>query len=217
MLAVIIFVKYISIYKLKNPTELLNDFWCLYLNILFIFLAVVSQTAVSVLPGINAIYFHICTGTNPIKLKTGPGKANLPLQGIVVLVFISFICLFLRIKVFSKHSSIEPLVKQKVGWTLPPMKEILEKNSMSSLATISFMILSLLPSWSLRLAIHILGAEALSIDPYQIIIHFQNHGHKFIFNLLVVLLFMSRSAIRRAVVREMLDQKSKLMEMIGLN
>ena len=92
MLAVIIFVKYISIYKLKNPTELLNDFWCFYLNILFIFLAVVFQTAVTVLPGVNPIYFHICTGKNPMKLKTGQGKINLPLLGIVVFGFVSFIC-----------------------------------------------------------------------------------------------------------------------------
>ena len=217
ILAAIIFVKYISIYKLKNPTELLNDFWCFYLNILFIFLAVVSQTAFIVQPGINSIYFHICTGTDPIILKTHKSKVNIPLQGEVVLVFVSFICLFFRVKILSEHSSVKPLVKQKVGFVLPTMKDILEKNSMSSLATISFMIFSLLPSWSLRLAIHILGVDALSTDPYQIIIHFQTHGQKFVFNLLIVLLFLSRSTIRRAVVREMLDQKSMLMEKLGLH
>ena len=91
------------------------------------------------------------------------------------------------------------------------------KNSMSSLATISFMLLSLLPSWSMHLAIYMLSVEVLSTDPYQIIIHFHHHGHKFVFNLLIVMLFLSRSAIRRAVIREMLDQKSMLMEMMGLN
>ena len=108
-------------------------------------------------------------------------------------------------------------MKEKVGWMLPPFKDILEKNSMSSLATISFIILSLLPSWSMHFAIHILSVEALSTDPYQIIIHFHHHGHKFVFNLLIVLLFLSRSAIRRAVIREMFDQKSMLMEIVDLN
>ena len=73
---------------------------------------------------------------------------------------------------------------------------------MSSLVALSFMIFSLLQPWSLRLAIHSLSVEVVSTDPCQIVIHFQNHGHKFIFNLLVVMLFLSRSAIRRAVVRE---------------
>ena len=217
MLTIVIFAKYISIYMLKNPTEVLNDFWCFYLNILCVFLAVVSQTAFTVLPGKNPVYFYICTGTNPLKFKTDQSKVNFPLQGTVVLVFVSFICLFLRVKVFSKHSSAGPLVKQNVGWMLPPVKDILEKNSMSSLATISFMLLSLLPSWSMHLTIYILSVDELSTDPYQIIIHFHHHGHKFVFNLLIIMLFLSRPAIRRAVIREMLDRKSMLMEMVGLN
>ena len=217
MLAIIIFVKYISIYVLKNPTELLNDFWCFYLNILCTFLALVSQIAFTVLPGKNPIFFHMCAGTNPIALKSDQSKINLPLKVTGIWVFASFICLFLKIKIFSKHSSVGPLVKQKDGWMLPPLKDILEKNSMSSLATISFMLLSLLPSWSMHLAIYILSVDVLSTDPYQIIIHFHHHGHKFVFNLLIVLLFLSRSAIRRAVIREMLDCKSMLMEMVGLN
>ena len=69
----------------------------------------------------------------------------------------------------------------------------------------------------MHFAIYILSVEVLSTDPYQIIIHFHHHGYKFVFNLLIVMLFLSRSAIRRAVVREMLDQKSKLMEMVGQN
>ena len=217
MLTIIIFVKYISIYVLKNPTELLNDFWCFYLNIICVFLAVVSQIAFTILPGKNPIFFHMCTGTNPVALKTDQSKTNLPLQVTGICVFTSFICLFLRMKIFSKRSSVGPLVKQKVGWMLPSVKDILEKNSMSSLATISFMLLSLLPSWSMHFAIYIISVDVLSTDPYQIIIHFHHHGHKFVFNLLIVLLFLSRSAIRRAVIREMLDCKSMLMEMVGLN
>ena len=159
----------------------------------------------------------MCTGTNPTVLNTDQSKINLPLQVTGSLVFVSFICLFLRIKIFSKHSMVGPLVKQKDGWMLPPLKDILEKNSMSSLATISLMLLSIFPSGSMHFAIFILSAEVLSTDPYQIIIHFHHHGHKFVFNLLIVLLFLSRSAIRRAVIREMLDCKSMLMEMVGLN
>ena len=175
MLTIIIFVKYISIYVLKNPTEVLSDFWCFYSNILCTFLAVVSQIAFTVLPGKNPIFFHMCTGTNPTVLNTDQSKINLPFQVTGSLVFVSFICLFLRIKIVSKHSMAGPLVKQKDGWMLPPLKDILEKNSMSSLATISLMLLSIFPSGSMHFAIFILSAEVLSTDPYQIIIHFHHH------------------------------------------
>ena len=133
-----------------------------------------------------------------------------------VFVFVSFICLWVRVKIFSKISSVKPLLKPKGGLTLPPIKDILENNSMSSKGTISLMALSILPSWSMHFVMNILTAEVLSDDPYQIIIHFHHHGHKLVFNLLTVLLFLSRSAIRRAVLRELYDKSQQLVDFIGL-
>ena len=161
--------------------------------------------------------FFLCIGTNPSKVTTHQRKVNFHIQGTAMFGIVSFICLWVRVKIFSKISSVKPLLKPKGGLTLPPIKDILENNTMSSMGTISLMALSILPSWSMHFVMNILTAEVLSDDPYQIIIHFHHHGHKWVvFNLLTVLLFLSRSAIRRAVLRELYDKSQQLVDFIGL-
>ena len=219
MILFIIFAKYLSIFVLKNPTEVCSDFWCFYLNILSLVLSLVSQTVFIVFPGKNPIDFNICTGTNPMKFNTAGKKFNFfhhVSAGVCITLFI-IVCL--RVKIFARNS-VNPFGKPTAeqGWNLPPITEFLEKNSMASFGTIGMMILSLLPYWFINLAtLAIIPPEVLSSHPYQIIIHFHHHGLRFVCNLLLLLAFFSRSSTRRSVFREIMELKSGFQEMIGLN
>ena len=93
---------------------------------------------------------------------------------------------------------------------------MLKQNSTASLGTIGFFILVLFPEWLGHLAMLKLSPEKLSSHPYQILYFFHELGHRFIFNFLVILLFLSRSHIRRAVLRELFDQFYRLIELINL-
>ena len=104
MVQFIILAKYFSIFVLKNPTELYNEFWCFYLNILCLVLALVFQTAFIVLPGKNPLDFSICTGTNPAEFNTNYQKVNFSLQIIAVLCVALYIMVCLRVKMFSQKS-----------------------------------------------------------------------------------------------------------------
>ena len=104
MVQFIILAKYFSIFVLKNPTELYNEFWCFYLNILCLVLALVFQTAFIVLPGKNPLDFSICTGKKPSELNTNYQKVNFSLQIIAVLCVALYIMVCLRVKMFSQKS-----------------------------------------------------------------------------------------------------------------
>ena len=218
MIIFIIFAKYLSIFVLKNPTEICSDFWCFYLNILSLVLALVSQTAFILFPGKNPMDFNICTGTNPITFNRNKRKFNFLQHATAGVCIALFIMVCLRVKIFARNS-VNVLGKPKAehGWKLPPVAECLEKNSMASLGTIGIMILSLLPTWFMHLVMLAIPPGVLSSHPYQILIHFHHHGYRFVCNLLLLLAFFSRSAIRRSVFREIIEQKSRLQEMIGLN
>ena len=128
MVMFIIFAKYLSIFVLKNPTEVCSDFWCFYLNILSLVLALVSQTAFILFPGNNPMDFNICTGTNPIKFNKDRRKFNFLLHVAAGVCIALFIMVCLRVKIFTRNS-VNLLGKPNAehGWKLPPITEFLEK------------------------------------------------------------------------------------------
>ena len=188
MVIFIIFAKYLSIFVLKNPTEVCSDFWCFYLNILSLVLALVSQTAFILFPGNNPMDFNICTGTNPIKFNKDRRKFNFLLHVAAGVCIALFIMVCLKVKIFTRNS-VNLLGKPNAehGWKLPPITEFLEKKSMANLGTIGMMILSLLPIWLVNLAMLSIPPGVLSSHPYHILIHLHHHGLRFVSNLVLLL------------------------------
>ena len=211
MITFIIFAKYMSMFVLRNPTEIICDFWCVFLNLFALLLAILSQISLAMLPGKRAHNMHMCMGTDPRIDEKFPAKIGVVLPLIGLLCIVSYVLLCLKVKLYvSQTPSRKP---PKTAWQLPPIKDMLEKNSMASLGTIGFFILILLPTWFIHFAMLKMTPEKLSSDPYQIIAHFHQLGHRFFFNLLIILLFLSRSHIRRAVLRELCDQLLRLFDM----
>ena len=208
--------KYMSIFVLKNPTEIISEFWCLFLNLFSLLLAMFSQITLALLPGKRPIYMHICMGTDPRIDDKYPAKIGIVLPLIGVFVILSYILLCLKVKLMSYYTPHTTLKTPKqTGWQLPTLKDVLENNSMASLGTIGFFILILLPTWLIHFVMLKLSPEKLATHPYQIITHFHQHGHRFVFNLLTALWFLSRSHIRRSVLRELSEIFSRLIEIFG--
>ena len=215
MINFIILVKYISIFMLNNPTEILSDLWCFYLNILSFVFSIVSQIVFILLPGINPIGIYICNGLNPREVKPNIIKTNVILQILPIFCFFTYIWLCIKVKILSKKSPVNPFIDpSQNGWKLPSIKDILEKNSLASLGTIGLYILSISPIWIIHHVLRLYTPEVLSFHPFQLIVHFHYHGYRFLCNLLLIILCLSRSAIRRAVIRKITEKKSEVINVV---
>ena len=217
LLIFIIVVKYLSIYVLKNPTEIMNNFWNFFINIASLSFSFCSQIVFVLLPGRNPINYFICIGTYPRKFEKTPQKIHFVAQSLAPLCMTLYIALFIKVKIISKPNSISPVNDMsKNAHKCPQFKDIPESNTLASLGSLWFSIFTILPIWFAQLLMISTSPEKLSMYPYQILIHLNLHGNRFIYNLWTVFLFMSKSNVRRSVVREMLEQLSRVKENLGI-
>ena len=216
LLIFIIIVKYLSIYVLKNPTEIMSYFWNFFLNMSSLGFSFCTQIVFVLLPGRNPINYFICIGTNPRYFEKIPKKIHFVMQSLAPVCITLYIALFIKVKIISKTNLISPLSntfgdnKSHNTWKLPPIKDILESNTLTSFSTLWFNIFTLVPIWFIHIIILFSSPEVLSMHPYQILIHFNLHGNRFVYNLWTIFIFLSKSNVRRSVLREMFEQLSRL-------
>jgi hypothetical protein len=216
LLIYIIVAKYLLIFVLKNPTELMSNFWNFFLNVLSLGLSFLSQIVYILLPGRMPIYFFICIGTNPREFENIPKKFNIVMQSAGLLCVALYTGLSIKLNISSKTKDVSPAINQRQkGWMLPPLQNISTKYLLST-GMVAFILLCILPLWLLHMIFLNSSAETLSLHPYQIIVHFNHHGNRFVCNLWTIFLLLSKPAIRRAILREIFDQFSKFKEMLGL-
>ena len=126
-------------------------------------------------------------------------------------------CLVYQVKLTFKTNLISPVENiSKNEWKLPPIKDILETNSLASLSTLWNTIFCLLLIWVIHFVVNFASPDILSIYPFQVLIHFNLHGNRFVYNLWAIFLFLSKSNIRRSVVRKMQEQLLRLKDILGL-
>jgi hypothetical protein len=92
----IIGVRYIFIFRVKNPTAVQNDFWRLFLNIWTIGFSVISQLLYIWLPGKNPVYYYVCMGDFPENMNSHFGKRNMAFTALVITSFLMFTVLRFR-------------------------------------------------------------------------------------------------------------------------
>jgi len=85
----IIIIRYIFVFKFKNPTAIQEDFWVLFLTIWSIGFAVICQTTVLIFPGKEPMMFYFCLGKMPKSLVNVKVKNN---TGFNVLVLLTLFC-----------------------------------------------------------------------------------------------------------------------------
>jgi hypothetical protein len=98
--------RYISIFWLKNPMALPNDFWCLFINSWVLGFSWITQFVIDVMLGNPSHHVHICMGTDPHMNTKGSTTTSLSLNNIVTVVtFGTFVAVYLRIQAFNLKSN----------------------------------------------------------------------------------------------------------------
>ena len=174
----------------------MSNFWNFFLNILSLGLSSLSQIIYELLPGRMPINFFICIGTDPKKFEDIPRKIKKFIQFIGAICIVLYIALRIKLKIFSKANAFSPVNTPKQnGWILPPMQDMVEQNALASLGSLGFTLLCILPLWLIHLLFLTSPPEKLTLHPYQILIHFNHHGNRFVCYLWTIFLFLSKTNI----------------------
>jgi hypothetical protein len=92
-------VRYLFIFRLKDPFNFQDDFWYLFVNLWVVSFSLATQFVYLYLPGCQPLNYSICTGQyNPPCLATIPVKPNYSALILQVFSLTSHIFISLKIK-----------------------------------------------------------------------------------------------------------------------
>jgi hypothetical protein len=103
---VIIAVRYIFIFHIKNPTAMQDDYWRIFLNIWTIGFSVISQFVFAWLPGKSPLHYFVCMGENLENVNNQLAKQNIPLSVLAVTSFGLFSILRFRTSLSKEKETI---------------------------------------------------------------------------------------------------------------
>ena len=96
----VIIIRYIFVFKSKNPTAIQDEFWLCFLSMWATGMSVLSQLTLLIFPGKEPMMFHLCIGNMSKSLINVPVKINIPLN---IFGLFTVIChTFIHVK-FLKH------------------------------------------------------------------------------------------------------------------
>jgi hypothetical protein len=105
----IVLVRYLFIFKLKNPAAFQDDFWHVYINLTVNLFSFLIQFVFSQLPGRNSLYFYLCSGKDPSADLDIPAKSGCHLQALTALTIIIHVVVFVKIYCYNKKISPVPV------------------------------------------------------------------------------------------------------------
>jgi hypothetical protein len=200
-------IKYLSIFVFKNPTEIHTEFWCFYINMLTVIASVITQAVYLIVPGKNPINYLICIGQDQSFFQHQQHKKNYPMIFVLLICSVWYLFVLTKIKL-SKKKILPQTVKvpktRTNNWTLPPIS--VEKNTLANIGTIALTFTTTIPvSIFYVLLNNVLSPKMLETYPYFMLLHFFHHGFGFVWNLFLLLIFLSKSSImRNAIHREII-------------
>ena len=106
-----------------------------------------------------------------------------------------------------------------LGWRLPQMHQVLDKNNLAGLATIAVSLGFYCPAFIVLIRINrIADPELLFTYPNYILVHFLHHGIVFIWNFYLLFNYFSNSKqLRSAILREIKDLISRILGCVKEN
>jgi hypothetical protein len=198
-------VKYLYIFVFKNPTGIHSQFWCFVINIITAIASVVTQIVYLIVPGKNPITFYICIGQVPGSVQDQPHKKNYPIILTLLFSIVWYLFVFTKIKIFKKKISPEIVQGQTNSWALPPASQSVEKSTLANIGTIALIFTTTIPVSIVYVILNnVLSPKMLDIYPYYMILHFFHQGFGFIFNFFLLFIFISKSFMRNAILREIM-------------
>ena len=97
---ILMIVRYIFTFILKNPAAVHHDFWKTFIFIFTFLSGIITQTTYSLFPGNNPSHFYICSGMIPINYNKSHNKVNYGIFGLMFFTICSHAVLGLRIKLY---------------------------------------------------------------------------------------------------------------------
>ena len=181
----ILIVRHICIFWARNPTALQDDFWQIYLNLVSLGYAFISQLVFTMLPGKNPMNFYLCTGEFPNQLLHEPFKQN---GSHVVSGIMSFLIYF-YVNFF------EITVKKK-------MKDVCVKNNQNlfSFTTYGISLILVIVFLYLPVKINTLPLKDLDSYPNYIFVYILHHYMPQIVPMFIIGTFFYKSVLLRKKV-----------------
>ena len=200
-------VRYLYIFEYKNPTGRYDEFWCIFVNIVILVIAFVSQFVFQFLPGKNPYYYYVCLGVNPEQdLKA---KVNLLLQINLVVCFFIYLYVAIKIKYFNykfESNKVSPqltISSIDTSFQFSTVRHNL-KNTLSDFTSLAATLVTLLPIISLAFILNPTSGPQLMTFPYYFFVQFHIHVCPFLFTCSLTLShFMSNKKLREVTFREL--------------
>ena len=115
---VLMIIRYIFTFILKNPVAVQQGFWKIFIFIWTFLVAILTQTTFFLLPGNNPSQFYTCSGQIPINYNKLNNKVNYAFFIIAVFTLCCQPLLGLRIKLFNlKKGPTKLLMKETISET----------------------------------------------------------------------------------------------------
>ena len=215
-IAATILIKYIYIFIVKNPSDVHDEYWCLFMNIWTLFVSLITQFVYQFLPGRNLTTIYVCTGYFDRSLLHLPVKVNQFTQIFMIVLIILVVIAFTKINLYKRKNRVETISPNAVSsWTYPSNVKQMLNTSLVNLATIAFALILIVPSVTVPLYLSFNDPELLNLSPNYQIYHFSDHG-------LILISMISRLAIhyvrnqvmRKTIFREIKDDLDRIKDWV---
>ena len=95
----IIIIRYIFMFKTKNPTAIQDSFWLLFLSLWSIGFALTCQTTLLIYPCKEPMMFYFCVGKMPISLTDVKVKNNILFNVLALLTLLFHVCITVKLTI----------------------------------------------------------------------------------------------------------------------
>ena len=183
--------KFVSIFLVKNPLGIKSGFWCLFLNLFSTLCPILCEVGFISLPGRNPMLFYVCLGSFPASMAASATKKSFPLISALALSLVWYVVVCISAKVIKKPSDAE-------GCNILALNS--QAKPLLNLETIGQSVLSLVLVSIVYATLNNTEPQKIAMVPYRQLVLFMQHGLSLVWNLVAIIIFMSRSQIMRATL-----------------
>ena len=170
----VIIIRYIFVFKAKNPTAIQDEFWLCFLSMWATGMSVLSQLTLLIFPGKEPMMFHLCVGNMSKSLINVPVKKNMPLTIFGLFTVICHTIIHIKLHKHKRNSNDQI----GVGYTHSIQNMLLQKSKQENMFNlivnaVAFMVLtvaSFLPN-----VINGIVPTIIDTYPNYLLVYFNQH------------------------------------------
>lgn len=163
---VMIVIRFLMIFKLKNPAAIKDDFWIIYLNIWVVMMSTFYQLTILLLPGKLPLTYSLCSDTDPLEEHLKPKKVGGALE---ILSLVIHVTVWIRIILYRRKTRIHP--QSKTVFEKSTLLNEIESGSLSSMMSNCLNVTTLAIGALLTGFVGSFHPEQLTKYPYYILLY----------------------------------------------